>query len=127
MGHGGSTLMGGFLLCRAWIYYDARNDYERWLNALFGFFLILWNFYFSYGLAFDADAQADYNDHVAFGITHNDFRVMAMMIPGWSVRGIGLFTMGLCVIVMLLSLPAAAWFKKTLERQYLPKRTASGQ
>ena len=36
MGHGGALLMGTFFLYRAWLYMDARNLYERWLNAFFG-------------------------------------------------------------------------------------------
>lgn len=107
MGHGGSILIGGFFLFRSWIYLDARNAYERWLNALFGFFVIVSNFYFSYNLAFNSTAAGDYSDHVAFGITHNDFKEMAMAMSGWSVKGIAVFTMFYCMAAVIGSFLAA--------------------
>ncbi|MEJ0009453.1 MAG: hypothetical protein WDN72_02350 [Alphaproteobacteria bacterium] len=110
MGHGSSILVGGFLLFRAWIYLDSRSAYERWLNALFGFFLTLYNLSFSYGLAFKGDAQ-DYSEHVAFGIAHNDFMVMATLVPGWSVHGIGIFTVLYAAFSMIGSLVAAIYLR----------------
>lgn len=110
MGHGGAILMGGFFLFRAWVYLDARNRYERWLNALFGFFLVLHNLAFSYGLAYNSDARGDYSDHMAFGITHNDFMVIALMAPGWSVKGVGLFSIGVCLLTLLGSYVAAVLY-----------------
>lgn len=111
MGHGGSILMGGYFLFRAWIYLDARNAYERWLNAFFGFFLILSNFGFAYGLAFDPYANSDYSDHVAFGVSHNDFMAMSLIVHSWSVKGIAIFTMGLCVASIIGSAICAVFLR----------------
>lgn len=115
MGHGGSIAMGGFFLYRAWIYLDARNAYERWLNALFGFFLTLYNFYFSYTLAFRGEARAAYEDHVMFGITHNDFSVIAMMVPGWTVPDVAKFTMFYAIAVIILAGVAAVFYSDAFD------------
>jgi hypothetical protein len=111
MGPGGAALMGGFFLFRAWIYLDARNPFERWLNALFGFFLTLWNFYFSYNLAFDALMNAEYSSHVAFGVSHNDFKMIAMMMPGWTVKAVAIFAMGYCTLIIIGSFLCALWLQ----------------
>lgn len=92
MGHGGSIAMGSFFLFRAWLNLDARNGFERWLNAFFGFFLTLYNIYFAYTLAFDAFARSEYSEHVAFGISHNDFAAITDEVVSWSVKGVAIFT-----------------------------------
>jgi hypothetical protein len=69
-----------------------------------GFFLILINFYFAYTLAFDAVSREDYSAHVAFGITDNDFQVIADHMWRWSVKGIAMFTMIYCCAVTIASL-----------------------
>ena len=107
MGHGGAILMGGFFLFRAWVYLDARGPFERWLNAFFGFFLTLFNFHFAWNLAFDTEFGAHYNQHVAFGITHNDFVKVAEIVPGWSQWGVAIFTIFLAVATMLGALALA--------------------
>jgi hypothetical protein len=110
MGHGGAIAMGGFFLFRAWLGRDARNAYERWLNAFFGFFLVLNNFYFSYDIGFNLEAQSDYNERVAFGISHNDFYAITEIIYSWTVKGIAAFTMAYCIAVIVGSfLLAACW------------------
>jgi hypothetical protein len=43
-----------------------------------------------------------------FGITHNDFMAMAE-VSRLTVRGIGLFTMGYCVVVIIAAF-ILAWF-----------------
>ncbi len=101
MGHGGAIAVGGFFLFRAWVYMDARNGYERWLNAFFGFFLTLDNVYFAYNIAFDAWARDDYTGHVAFGLTHNDFQKIAEEMAGWSTRGVAVFTLGYAGVVIV--------------------------
>ena len=115
MGHGSSIAMGGFFLFRAWIYLDARNSYERWLNAFFGFYLTLSNMVFSYGLAFNTDARGDYSSHLAFGAGHNDFWNIAMVIPSWSVKGIAMFTIGYGVAMIIGSCVAAAFLDDYFE------------
>jgi hypothetical protein len=111
MGPGGAALVGGFFLFRAWIYLDARNPFERWLNALFGSFLTLWNFYFSYQLVFDPVIAEEYGSHLAFGMSHNDFKTIAMMVPGWTMTGVALFAMGYCAFIIIGSFFAALWLE----------------
>ena len=61
MGHGCSILMGGFFLFRAWMNIQVRHAFERWLNGLFGVFLIFDNFLFSFELVFDSVKRWDYS------------------------------------------------------------------
>lgn len=91
MGHGGAMLMGGFFLFRAIIYLDARNFFERLLNGLFGWFLILSNMYFCYEIRVTPEAFERYTNHVAFGTSHNDFVAMTHRIYQWNVETIALF------------------------------------
>lgn len=93
MGHGGSILMGGYLLFRGWTYLDARGGFERWLNGLFGFFLVFVNMRFSYRLIYDEATRERYGN-TAFGVSHNDFLALADMVPGWTVEGVAMFTIG---------------------------------
>ncbi len=109
MGHGGAIFIGGFFLFRSLIYLDARNQYERWLNGLFGFFLVLNNLYFSYNLVFDSEVREGYNNHLAFGVSENDFTFMAEVIHRWSVSGIATFTMGYCITTMIIAF-IFAWY-----------------
>lgn len=104
MGHGGSIAAGGFFLFRAWIYLDAKNQIGRWFNAFFGFYLVLANMQFVRGLAYNSGALSDYNEHVAFGMSHNDFWKMAIDVPAWSVHGIAVFTIGYCILMLIGSL-----------------------
>ena len=115
MGHGGSIMVGGWLLYRAFLYIDARNGFERWLNAFFGCFLILNTMYFSYSLLFDAVSHTDYVNHVAFGITHNDFAVIAEEISSWSVKGIAWFTLGYGSITIVIAFLLAIYRDKEEE------------
>jgi len=115
MGHGSSILVGGFLLFRTWIYLDARNQYERWLNAFLGFYLILSNLCFSYNLAFNPVTRGGYDDHIAFGASHNDFWMMAMEMPGWSVKGIAIFTIGYCLAAIIGSFILAMYLNDAFE------------
>lgn len=103
MGHGSAILVGGWLLYRAWLYLDSRNGFERWLNAFFGFFLVLNNFYFSCMLAFDTETRKDYSEHTPFGISHDDFTAITFEITRWSVKGVALFTLGYCAVTILVS------------------------
>lgn len=111
MGHGSSIAMGGFFLYRAVIYLDARGDFERWLNAFFGLYLIGFNFNFAYGLAFDPSIRAKYSDHAAFGAVHNDFYAMSEEIYGVTVPGVALFTMAYCAFTLLAAL-ALSYYRR---------------
>lgn len=92
MGHGGAILAGSYFLFRAWIYLDARNQFERWLNGFFGFYLILCNMFFSYRLIYDEVERTKYSGHAAFGAVHNDFMVMTQAVYSFSIEGIAWFT-----------------------------------
>ena len=115
MGHGSSIAIGGFFLFRAWVYLDSRNAFERWLNAFFGFFLTLYNCYFAYSLAFNSVTRENYSDHAAFGITHNDFQLMSDEIYFLSVKGISVFTMGYCIVIIIGSFILAAFLNNEFE------------
>ncbi len=104
MGHGGSILIGGFLLYRAWLKVRGRSDLERFLSALFGFYLVLDNFYFSYSLIFNSYERYKYSTHQAFGAIHNDFLAITDIVYSWSVQGIACFTIGLCITTLIVSL-----------------------
>jgi hypothetical protein len=115
MGHGGSILMGGFFLFRAWIYLDARNQFERWLNGFFGFYLILSNIQFSYNLIYDAAAKILYSQHAAFGAMHNDFMAMTEMIYGLSMDTIATFTIVYGFLVIIGAYALAAYLSDEFE------------
>lgn len=100
MGHGGAMLMGGFFLFRAWIFLDARNGFERWLNGFFGAFLLIDNMYFCYMLLSDAWALDSYTGHTAFGNGHNDFVKITQLMYSWSVPGVAFFGMIYGVVVL---------------------------
>jgi len=108
MGHGGAILMGSFFLFRAWANIDARNAYERWLNAFFGFFMVLKNIYFAYMLT-DSNISEEYSDRLIGGISHHDFAAMAEIIHSWTVRGIALFTIFFGVSMIIASVVAALY------------------
>jgi len=112
MGHGGSILMGGFFLYRSWLGLAARNLYERWLNAFFGFFLVLNNMFFAYRLVYDEDYNDEYVNHVIGNITHNDFVKLAGEVSGWTVHGIANFTMIFCASVIVVSFLASVYIFK---------------
>jgi hypothetical protein len=113
MGHGSAIVMGGFFLFRAWIYLDARNAFERWLNAFFGAFLVLYNMHFSYKLIAEDGALARYSEHVAFGIGHNDFVKITHILPV-SVQGVAAIAICLCLAALVLS----AWLAVLLRNDF---------
>lgn len=101
MGHGTSILMGGFFLFRAWIYLDARNAIERWLNAFFGFYLTLSNFMLGYNILYDPATRERYTGHQMFGAMHNDLVNVAMDVGSWSVLGVAWFMMVFSVFTIV--------------------------
>ncbi len=109
MGHGSSILMGGFFLYRGILDLDARHAFERWLNAFFGFYLILANGYFAFGLAFDAAKRAAYSQASLFGAGHHDFVEMVQAGLGWSVTGIALFTLAYACLTLIGAFVLSAW------------------
>lgn len=106
MGHGGAILAGGVLLYRAWLDIIVRTAWERWLNALFGFFIVMNNGLFSYQLRFSPGFQAQYGDLEITG----DFIKVADFMPHWRVEGVALFTLVYAVMTLLLSYALAAYF-----------------
>ncbi len=103
MGHGGSMLTGGFLLWRGWLYVDARGGYERWLNAFFGFTLVLKNMLMCYQLAFVAGRAEEYSGKLIGGSIHHDFAAMVEHMPNWTVSGIALVTFVLGIVILCTS------------------------
>jgi len=108
MGHGGAIAMGGFFLFRAWANMAARNGYERWLNAFFGFFMILKNIYFAWLLT-DPDISEEYSSRLIGGISHHDFAAMHEIIHSWTVHGIALFTIFYGVVMIIVSFLGAVY------------------
>ncbi len=115
MGHGGAILMGAFFLFRSWLGLAARNLYERWLNAFLGFFPVLNNIHFAYTLAYDADFNEQYSDHVIGGVTHNDLVKLAGEVAGWTVHGIAVFTIIFGAAMLLLSFFASIYVFKFVD------------
>ena len=103
MGHGGAVFAGGVLLFMAFSNTNMRHGVERWLNAFFGMFLILENFFFAYELIYDAAEKLDYTTHKAFGMSNNDFAQITQNIPSLSVENLAWFTISLCVSITALA------------------------
>ena len=103
MGHGGAVLAAGILLFKAFANVNMRSSVERWLNAFFGFFLILDNFFFSYGLIFNKAKKFEYTTHQAFGTSHNDFVAITHTIPSLTVDNIAWFTIFLCIAMVVIA------------------------
>jgi hypothetical protein len=99
MGHGTSILMGGFFLFRSLVNLHARHAFERWLNALFGSFLVFDNFMFSFGLAFDHFRRQAYSGWIE-GVGHNDFVKISNDVHGLQISHVAIVTMVLCVITI---------------------------
>ncbi len=111
MGHGCSILMGGFFLFRAWMNIQVRHAFERWLNGLFGVFLIFDNFLFSFELVFDSVKRWDYSRNMSV-IGHHDFVKIATQLNLIDVQIIAWFTMFLSVSTVLVATILAAKFKE---------------
>ena len=110
MGHGFSILMGGFFLFRAWMNIQVRHGFERWLNGLFGVFLIFDNFLFSFELVFDSVKRWDYSQNMSV-IGHHDFVKIATQLNLIDVQAIAWFTMFLSVSTALVATLFAAKYK----------------
>jgi hypothetical protein len=113
MGNGGAAASGGWLLYRGMVDEDARGAFSRWINAFIGFFLLFHNLHFAYSLGFDAQAREAYTSHVAFGIADNDFQAIADRVWRWSVKGIALFFMLYCGVVLVVSAIVALYWRDT--------------
>ena len=107
MGHGCSILMGGFFLYRAWMNIQVRHAFERWLNGLFGVFLIFDNFLFSFELVFDTVKRWDYSQNISV-IGHHDFVKIAAQLNLIDVQTIAWFTMFLSASTFLVATLFAA-------------------
>lgn len=115
MGHGSSILIGGFFLFRAWVNIQARHTFERWLNGLFGTFLIFSNFMFSYRLVFDSIGRWEYSQSVS-GIGHHDFVKIANQLNLVDVQIIAWITMFLSVSTLIMATIFAVRYKSQLKR-----------
>ena len=91
MGHGGAVIAGGYFFYRSLLNVKNRKDYEQWLNAFFGFFLIFKNLYFAYKIIFDAGERNHYSSKEIFGAAHNDFVVISQEFIGISVSSVAWF------------------------------------
>lgn len=106
MGHGSAIVCGGVLLYRAWLNIVVRTRFERWCNALFGFFIVLNNADFARKIVFSPDFRAEYQE----AELTMDFVAMTEMMPFWRVEGIAVFTLGLCAATIILSWALAVYF-----------------
>ena len=108
MGHGASIIMGGYLLYRALSRHpDVPNKLERWLNAFFGFYLILHSAIMSWRIVFDDIYRMKYTSHMVGGVTHNDFVAITEQLHSISIDMVCYFTMGLCILATLVAAVSA--------------------
>lgn len=109
MGQGGSILAAAVLLYRAWLDVGVHHITERWLNALYGFFITFHNGWFSHQLMGDTAERARYEG----AELTNDFVVLADTVPGWTLNGLALSTLILSLLVLVGSFAAAAYFAES--------------
>jgi hypothetical protein len=112
MGHAASIFMGGFFVFRSMVNLHARHAFERWLNALFGSFLLLDNFRFSFGLVFDAFERQAYSGWVN-GVGHNDFVKIAREFRWLEITHVAAVTMLLCLVVVGVAYLQAVRFESS--------------
>lgn len=103
MGHGSAMLVGAFFLFRGLVNMDSRNNYERWLNAFLGWYLLLQNMHFGWGLWKDLAKRAEYEN----AALNHDFSQLTQIMYGWSVEGIGQFTVFFGAALIIFSFIAA--------------------
>jgi hypothetical protein len=106
MGQGGSILAATVLLYRAWLDVRMRSVLERWLNALYGFFILFDNAWFCHQLMGDTAERARYEN----AELTNDFVVLTDIMPHWRLEGIALFTLVVCGLALVGSFAGAACF-----------------
>ncbi len=111
MGHGSAMLCGGFLLWRGLLYVDARNNITRWLNTVFGLFIVLNNMLLCWNLVFDPIEREKYSS-LAVGSMSNDFEAMTHLVPTWTVSGIAIFTLGLGGLILTGCLILGIYFEE---------------
>ncbi len=109
MGQGGSILAAGVLLYRGWLGVRMETETERWLNALYGFFILFHNAQFSLQLMGDT-AERDAYENAELT---NDFVILTDMVPHWRLEGIALFTLVLSGVVLIASFALAAYFTES--------------
>ncbi len=106
MGHGTAILAGGVLLYRAWLDIIVSSEFERWCNAVFGFFITLNNANFARRLVFDGAFRGQYEN----APVEMDFIKMVDMPPFYSLSSIAWFTLVVAGVTILLSFLLAAYF-----------------
>lgn len=111
MGHGAEMLVGGFCLYRGIAGMTDGDRVERWLNAVFGWFVFLRLFDVCYGLATDELAREVYEQQKG-GHGFGDLSRLADMLDV-SLRAASLGTLFLGLILLLtailLGYRAATW------------------
>jgi hypothetical protein len=106
MGHGTEIILGGYMLYRALLDL-AHNATERWANALFGFFMIFYNLYQGWGLAFVPAVRQSYIDaHANLPCGAPDFIKIA------ETMNVSLGSVALCAFaaaIVALVVPFILW------------------
>lgn len=106
MGHGSAIVAGGVLLYRAWLNIIVRTGFERWCNALFGFFIVLNNAQFAYKLLYVPEFRTRYEEApVAM-----DFVAIADRLLQVQVNHIAWFTLACCGVALVASVALASYF-----------------
>jgi hypothetical protein len=107
MGHGTEIILGGYMLYRALLDL-AKNSVERCANALFGFFMVFFNLYQGWGIAFVPEIRESYTVSCAMmpGVSMADFVRIAENL-NISLHMVGLFSFG-CALVALI-VPFILW------------------
>lgn len=106
MGHGGSVLVGCFCIWRAALnktYSEHSPTAERWINMIFGQFVVLSNIFLSWKLIASDIARSVYLEGIGGHIT-NDFTVIADRLSS-DVQKVAAFSalfVGLCLAVAIV-------------------------
>jgi len=104
MGHGAEILVGGFCLYRGMAGMTDGSQVERWLNAVFGWFVFLRIFDFCYGLATDEVAREVYEQQKG-GHGFGDLSRLADLL-NISLPAVAVCTLLLAAGVMMVAVVA---------------------
>ncbi len=112
MGHGTEILIGSFCILRGIIGHNEYGSAERWLNMVFGMFIVLKNAVMCYGLMFDDITRIVYEEQKG-GHGLGDFSRIAD-IAGTKVEAVAAFAMLYTAVLV-----GIAVFIGIRERRYL--------
>ena len=105
MGHGVEIIVGGYMLYRALLDL-AKNFVERAANALFGFFLVFYNLYQPWGIAFIPSVREAYIDaHTHLCGTSDLVRVAGALDLPLHLVALSVFA---CAVIALI-VPFILW------------------